>query len=181
MTTQAIEERPALYCGTYGKYNDGSIAGKWLYLDDYEDGEAFLKACAELHKDEQDPEFMFQDFEYLPRCLYSESLSRQDLEQIYAWLALDADNREIVGEYLDEVDSSTDIDNIMDYYQGNINDYKEGFMSNETAYGWYVIENGLFGVEIPDALQNYIDVEAIGRDYLMDIDVTESGYMFYRG
>lgn len=52
-----------LYCGTYKKYNEGSLFGKWLDLDDYADKDEFLDACRELHKDEEDPEFMFQDFE----------------------------------------------------------------------------------------------------------------------
>ena len=47
---------PRIYVGTYAKYNDGSIAGKWLDLNDYEDINAFYKACKKLHKDESDPE-----------------------------------------------------------------------------------------------------------------------------
>lgn len=173
------QERPALYCGSYGKYNDGSIAGKWLYLQDYADSEAFLEACAELHKDEPDPEFMFQDYEYLPKCLYGEALSKQDLDRIYEWLEHDEDERAIIGDYWDNVDEHADPDHAYDCYEGNINDMKDGgFMSDETAYGWYVIENGLFGVDIPDSLQNYIDVEAIGRDWLMDLTVTEDGNIY---
>lgn len=34
-----------LYCGTYAKYNGGSLAGAWLNLDDYKDGAAFEAAC----------------------------------------------------------------------------------------------------------------------------------------
>ena len=26
------EEHPSVYCGTYGKYNDGSLFGMWLDL-----------------------------------------------------------------------------------------------------------------------------------------------------
>ena len=52
-----------LYCGTYRKYNEGSLEGAWMDLDDYEDADAFRKACLELHKDEDDPELMFQDQE----------------------------------------------------------------------------------------------------------------------
>ena len=44
---------PSIYVGTYEKYNNGSIAGKWLKLNDYEDISAFYKACTELHKDLQ--------------------------------------------------------------------------------------------------------------------------------
>ena len=32
-------------------------------LADYKDAEEFLEACYELHKDEEDPELMFQDYE----------------------------------------------------------------------------------------------------------------------
>lgn len=54
------------YVGTYGKYNGGSLAGKWLDLSDYPTYHDFLKACKELHKNESDPEFMIQDWENLP-------------------------------------------------------------------------------------------------------------------
>lgn len=54
------------YVGTYGKYNGGSLFGKWLDLSDYPTYQDFLKACKELHKNEHDPEFMIQDWEGLP-------------------------------------------------------------------------------------------------------------------
>lgn len=65
--------KAAVYCDTYGKYNAGSIDGAWMQLAKYQTNEEFLEACARLHKDEHDPEFMFQDMEYLPDEFYSES------------------------------------------------------------------------------------------------------------
>ena len=62
-----------LYVGTYRKYNEGSIFGKWMTLSEYDNKEEFLAACHELHKDEDDPEFMFQDYDELPECFYCES------------------------------------------------------------------------------------------------------------
>lgn len=62
-----------VYVGTYNKYNNGSFFGKWLDLSDYSDKDEFLEACRELHEDEQDPEFMFQDYENIPEALFSES------------------------------------------------------------------------------------------------------------
>lgn len=62
-----------VYVGTYNKYNNGSLFGKWLDLSDYSDKDEFLEACRELHKDEQDPELMFQDYENIPEALISES------------------------------------------------------------------------------------------------------------
>ena len=57
--------------GTYKKYNEGSLFGKWLTLSDYSDKKEFYEACKELHSDEEDAEFMFQDWEYIPKGLIS--------------------------------------------------------------------------------------------------------------
>ena len=73
MDTVINKIEPSIYVGTYEKYNNGSIAGKWLKLNDYDDLEGFYKACKELHNDESDPELMFQDFEYIPNSMIGES------------------------------------------------------------------------------------------------------------
>ena len=73
MNTVIEKIEPMIYVGTYEKYNNGSIAGKWLSLNDYDDLEGFYKACKELHNEEHDPEFMFQDFEYIPKSMIGES------------------------------------------------------------------------------------------------------------
>ena len=70
----------SLYVGTYRKYNEGNLFGEWMNLTDYADAEEFLDACYDLHKDEADPELMFQDYEGFPRALYTESCSRADIE-----------------------------------------------------------------------------------------------------
>lgn len=62
-----------IYVGTYAKYNNGSIEGKWLHLADYASRADFMQACRELHKDEADPEFMFQDASGVPSWMWSES------------------------------------------------------------------------------------------------------------
>ena len=62
-----------VYVGTYNKYNSGTLLGKWLDLSDYSDKDEFLEACRELHKYEQDPKYMFQDYENIPETLISES------------------------------------------------------------------------------------------------------------
>lgn len=54
------------YVGTYKKYNEGNLAGKWLNLSNFQTYQDFLRACKELHKDEHDPELMIQDWENLP-------------------------------------------------------------------------------------------------------------------
>lgn len=170
------EVKPALYCGTYGKYNDGSIAGKWLHLEDYADADEFFQACAELHKDEHDPEYMFQDFEGFPRELYSECLGTSDVEAIYEWMQLDDEQRELMERYMDATGYS--------YSEISIEQAEEQLfcildytysVDDNNAMGDYVIDNGL--IEVPEDLRGYIDTEAIGRDWLQDMSVSD-GYVF---
>ena len=90
-----------IYVGTYAKYNNGSIFGKWLDLSDYSDKEEFYDTCYELHSDEADAEYMFQDWENIPSALIGESwisdnlfevieavsdLNENEQEAFYIWL-----------------------------------------------------------------------------------------------
>ncbi len=61
-----------IYVGTYAKYNNGSLKGEWIDLSDYSDLDEFLEYCRKLHKDESDPELMFQAWEEIPSTLISE-------------------------------------------------------------------------------------------------------------
>lgn len=142
-----------IYVGTYAKYNSGSIKGAWLDLENYSDRETFLEACAELHKDESDPELMFQDFEGFPRSFYSESSIPAEL---FAWLELDEDDRELLGVYQNAVDTAADIDTAREAFCGKYDseaDWAEQFLDDT---------GGLEGV--PEHLKNYIDYEAYARD-----------------
>lgn len=68
------EEHPAVYVGTYGKYNNGSLEGGWVNLDDFSSKEEFLKYCVQkLHANERDAELMFQDYENVPEGFIGES------------------------------------------------------------------------------------------------------------
>lgn len=149
-----------LYVGTYAKYNAGSIAGKWLELEDYADKESFLKACAELHADESDPEFMFQDFEGFPRALYSEgSVS----EKIWEWLELSEDDRELLTVYQDNVNSDADIKEARDRFAGRFDDEKD-WAAN------FLDDTGALEA-IPENLRYYFDYEAYARDADLNGDV----------
>ena len=74
---------PRVYVGTYGKYNNGSLAGGWLSLKDCKDYKQFLSKCRALHRGERDPEFMIQDCEGFPDGLScGEWLSEQDFNDV---------------------------------------------------------------------------------------------------
>lgn len=116
MSAATTEAR--LYCGTYAKYNSGSIAGAWLDLADYAGRDELLAACFDLHKDEADPEFMFQDSEGFPSCWYSESSA--PAAELWKWLALDDGERLAFEAYAStkgRADTCT-IDDFRDTYAG---------------------------------------------------------------
>lgn len=145
-----------LYVGTYAKYNSGSIAGKWLDLEDYADVDDFLQACADLHSDEHDPEFMFQDFEGFPKAFYSECSVNP---KIFEWLALDEDDQKKVAAYMEYVGSHYDfdiahaVDSVM--CMGSTSE-------RDLAYDW-CDELGIFS-EIPEPYRCYFDYEQYFKD-----------------
>lgn len=150
---------PRIYVGTYAKYNAGSIKGAWLSLDGH-DKESFLAACAELHKDESDPELMFQDFEGFPKSYYSESSIPDEL---FAWLELDEEDRELLAVYREHVDQDAEIEAARDAFMGKADS------EADWAQQWLEDTGGLEGV--PEHLRNYIDFEAYARDARLGGDV----------
>lgn len=175
-TTTEKDNRPALYVGTYAKYNNGSIKGAWLYLDDYADSDEFYLACAKLHNDEADPEYMFQDFECFPRELYSES---SNVTQIYEWINLDEHDRELVSEYLDATGEKFDdntIERATDNYMTELDSSSDEAQHAELGE-YYAEELGIFN-EASETLSNYFDYEAYGRDIAMDCSISSNGFVF---
>ena len=152
---------PSLYVGTYHKYNSGSIAGNWLDLEDYADPEDFYKACKELHSNESDPEFMFQDYEDLPASLYSES---GGIAEIYTFLDLDEHERKIVEAYLSQ-ETGDDFDAILAAYQGTYD--------SEEDYAIEYCDNTGILSDIPDFIAYHIDYKSMGRDLTADMTSIE--------
>lgn len=62
-----------IYVGTYAKYNNGTLQGEWVNLSDFYDLDGFKEHCVEIHEDEEEPEYMFQDWENIPDSLIDES------------------------------------------------------------------------------------------------------------
>jgi antirestriction protein len=142
-----------IYVGTYAKYNSGSIAGAWLDLEDYSDKEDFETACRELHKDEEDPEFMFQDFEGIPEGMVSESHIDEEAFELAQMSEADL---EMFTAYRKHVDQDGTFSDAQDAFMGI---YKN---AEDFAYDYYE-ESGMLN-DVPEPLRNYIDFKAIGRD-----------------
>jgi len=149
-----------IYVGTYEKYNSGSIAGKWLDIDAMSKSEFYTK-CEELHKDEKDPEFMFQDFENIPKNMIGESwvsdlvfeiaenVEEGDLEAFFEFLnafGIDAENNDI-NELVDE---------FTDCYRGEHDTLKD-----------YIEEmfDECYMPEVPESMRFYISYDLVYREH----------------
>lgn len=125
----------AVYCGTYGKYNAGSIDGAWMQLAKYQTNEEFLEACARLHKDEHDPEFMFQDMEYLPDEFYSESWIDPEVFQVLATVKpWDEAKQNAFAAFLDEKGWPPDMFSIEEFLAAQTNGKRAKKRSN--SHSW---------------------------------------------
>jgi antirestriction protein len=117
-------DTPKIYVGTYAKYNSGSIEGEWLDLTDYSSYDEFMEACRELHKDEEDPELMFQDYENIPECFVDESWISENYWEYLEALEELGDKREAfevfvnhMGYDLNKEDISSLVSDFEDAYQ----------------------------------------------------------------
>ena len=152
-------DSPALYCGTYGKYNSGNFSGMWVNVSTFDDYEDFVNFCLAIHADESEPELMYQDFENMPGSLYHESMGEKGFNKIAEYCELcDEYSVEAVDDFL-EWDSTEDLDNMHDSYAG-VYDSREDF-AREIVSDCYDIEN------IMGNLACYFDYEAFARDLFM--------------
>lgn len=162
-------EHPAIYVGTYGKYNSGSLGGAWLDLTSFDSYDELLDVCRLLHYQEADPEFMAQDFECFPREYYSEGfLGRDNFDRIKAyWEVCEEHGREAVDAFFTFFD---DIDKFDELYYGH-------FDSEEDFAEHIADELGYLG-QMPDSCRYYFDFSKFARDLFMGDFHYDDGYVF---
>lgn len=161
-----------LYVGTYAKYNSGSIAGAWLDLESFTDKEDFYKACAELHKDEADPEYMFQDYEGFPEAYYDESSTP---DALWAWLALSTEDRDLLAAYQEVTGPDCTIEQATEACRSTVCDSQEDYARES------IEDSGVLS-RLPEDLQGYFDYEAYARDMFLNglsfVEYNNKGYVF---
>ena len=163
-------DAPALYVGTYAKYNSGSLSGMWVDLTTFYDCDDFLTFCNALHADAEDPELMFQDYEAFPKKWYDES-------------SFDEDSFEAVREYSDMCDKYSadavdafiewdceELEHFEDCYVGKY-DSEEDF-AREIVNDCYDLEKQM------GHLAMYFDYEAFAHDLFITDYVYNNGYVF---
>ncbi len=160
-----------IFVSTYAKYNSGSPKGQWIYPEDYTDKEEFLAACAEVHADESDPEFMFQDWEGVPRGLITESFVSAGL---WDWLDLDDHEKDVAAAYLEYVDPRC-LDEAMENLVGvgdSAQDVVEQFLEDTGSLS-----------EIPEPLRYYFDFEKYTHDFMLgdafEVEYDGQTYVFW--
>ena len=152
-------DSPAIYCGTYGKYNSGNFSGMWLNVSTFDDYEDFVNFCLAIHADEEDPELMYQDCENMPDSLYHESMGEEGFNQIAEYCELcDEYSVEAVDDFL-EWYSPEDLDMMYDSYAG-VYDSEEDF-AREIVNECYDLE------KMMGHLADYFDYKSFARDLFM--------------
>ena len=153
-------DSPALYCGTYGKYNSGNLSGMWVDLSTFDDYEEFINFCKAIHADEEDPELMYQDYENMPGSLYHESMGEEGFNKIEEYCELCDDYGVSAVEDFLEWYSPEDLDMMYDSYAG-VYDSEEDF-AREIVNGCYDLE------KMMGDLSYYFDYEALARDLFVN-------------
>jgi len=158
-----------VYVGTYAKYNNGSIFGKWLDVEDYADYEEFNEACLDLHKDEHDCELMFQDWEDIPDSMICESSVSCEL-----WELMDAIEASYLGKDVFWAGLWLDIpfDKIEDAYAGH-------YPSDEEFAEQLAEDCGLVD-ENASWPNYYIDWSRAAFDLMVNDYQKNNGYYFSR-
>ena len=152
------EVTPKVYVSTYAKYNDGSLGGEWVDLTDFDTYEDFVDYCSELHKDENDPEFMVQDYEGYPSSWYHESglPTEDEFNKIREFSELYEDEKKAYAAFCELGLSNDSVDNFRDHYFGEY--------TNDYDLGVEFVER--FGM--PENAESYFDYETFGSVLMYD-------------
>lgn len=160
-----------VYVSTYHKYNCGSIQGQWVDLTQFENYEQFIKYCKELHKDETDPEFMYQDncIDFVFHYMVGEcGIDEKVFEAIELFSQLDNYQQEILTAFMDASRTG--------FFEA-LNQYEDYFVTdNLSDYAYEIVES--YG--LPEFAKNYFDYEKFERDLAYDFTIGScNGKDFY--
>lgn len=159
---------PAVYVSTYKKYNEGKLNGVWVSLNKFKSKGDFIDYCNNvLFQDEDYPELMYQDWEFINENQITESHLDESLfeDSLPDWLS--DYEKEIVEAYHRDIDPSGEPQNILDRYIAQYDSKRE--------YVDECIENS--EVKLPYWLT--VDYESTYENNLrFDVDVTNDLHFF---
>ena len=165
-----------IYVGTYYKYNCGSIAGDWIDVTGL-DKEEFYSKCKELHKEEEDPEYHFQDWEcnHLLDSYVDESGIDEEFWELKEQVKDFSDEQLEALTAYQSIFGTIDIEDFEEKYFGHF----AGFFGDiNSEFGQHMLEELGELEQVPQHLRYYIDAEAYGRDLLISDFSEFEGYVF---
>ena len=172
MTTQIIEQNELrVYVGTFGKYNRGSLAGKWLNIKDYKNVDEFDKACRQLHSNEYDPEFMFQDWEYIPNKFIGGGWIDPKLFELIHHPNMEHIDINTLFDFLDDVDFTN-----LETYEiiGKFEECYRGYWDSFREFAYEEFGKCPHGCHC----ENYIDWDKYAHDLQQDYTYTDKRNVF---
>lgn len=158
-----------VYVGTYNKYNEGSLFGKWLDMSDYDSYEDFIAACKELHKDEDEPEFMFQDFDFDSKVqpVLNQLVSEQYVNpQAWDVFELDSEGLIYVLATWDNYDSDLSVKEALEKGRES---YRGSYDSDPSDYVYDRLEELL--MDLPGAVNP--NTRELNRTYQLILDLVD--------
>ena len=158
---ETAQDHPAVYVGTYRKYNNGSLRGAWVNLSEFSTKSEFYDHIQKLHADEDDPEYMFQDYENFPSCFYGESWLD---DRLWQWLELDDNSRQVCTVYFEQVNQQATIEEALENYHGT-------FESKESYAREFLEDCGSLS-NLSEELRWFFDFEAYADNLEVGGDVT---------
>lgn len=169
-----LENAPRIYVGTYGMYNSGSLFGKWFDLTDYAYVKEFYQDCYEYHRNEFDPELMFQDWENIPDFLISEcSLDDKAFEYFQALDEMYDDTAEAFKIYCEQISSwpnnGKSLDEQVESFHASYRGYFGGSMQDaKIEFAYQYVDETVMLANAPKVLERYFDYETFARDLFLE-------------
>lgn len=167
-----------IYVANLGKYNEGELKGAWLELPLAYDEDNFAEEFKEFLEDEvginaEYEEYAIHDYDTNLDISIDEYSSVYKLNELAVRIEELSDYDVDVLKALVEIQTLEDALDILEdrdfvFYEG---------ITTPKELGEYAVSEGLFGIIVPDELENYIDYEAIGRDWEHGMDNTSYGYI----
>ena len=160
-----------IYVGTYGKYNDGNLFGKWIDVGNLSNDE-FTETIELLHSDEDDPEFMYQDFDVPDsfRSLIEESFISNDFWALKDWYNEQSQTQQMAFDAFVYLGHDPNPEQFEEAYVG---EYASGAeYAEQLADELGELRN------VPDYITNCIDWQHVWDSYLRYDFEEVNGYFF---
>lgn len=168
------EDAPALYVGTYAKYNAGSLCGMWVNLASFDSFSEFQNFCFAIHCDEDYPELMFQDFQGFPREFYSEcGFNEKAFDKIKEIALLtESYGKQAVEDFFEHF-VIEDLCNFEEFYCGEYD--------SEISFAESLAQEVFSEEQRESTMFQYFDYEAFARDlFFSDYYCGSNGFVFRR-